>query len=397
MRPRNRHSPDYVLIGTILFVVAFGLLMVFSSSIVSSYEAAGSNTYFFWRQVMAAGVGLVGFFVAQKIDYHFWKKLARIAWWISLVLLVLVLIPGIGTTAGSAANRWIDLGFITIQPSQVLLFSAIVFFAAWFDERSRDVSNFAKTVLPFLGYLAIIGTLLMLEPDLGTLVVVAAVLLTQYLVAGANFSHFVGLGLLGSSAFALLSYFEPYRLQRLMVFLNPSQDALGAGYQINQALLALGSGGILGLGYGHSRQKYNYLPEASSDSIFAIIGEELGLIGAIGVLFLYWVIVSRGINIARSAPDNFGRILAAGIIAWIGIQAIVNIGAMLGMLPLTGITLPLISQGGTSLAAMLTALGILVNISKQTTDEYKSFSLSRWWNSWSRYTNIGRSLRGKGD
>jgi cell division protein FtsW len=389
---KRYHRPDFVLLLSIFSLLAIGLVMVFSASIVESQSAAGTNTYFFWRQLAAAVVGLVGFIITQKLDYHLWKHYAKWMFWGSVALLLVVLIPGV-TPAGASAHRWIDVGIGTIQPTDIVKLTGLIYFATWLDDAMRDIGNFMKFVLPFFAYVGVLALLVMLEPDLGTLIVMTIIFVGQFWVAGGSFRHMAFFGAIAALGLLILIKFEPYRFNRVLVFLNPNADPLGIGYQINQALLAVGSGGFLGLGWGHSRQKHNYLPEASSDSIFAIVAEEMGFVRSVLLIGLYYLIMNRAMGVAKSAPDNYGRLLATGITLWFAFQTLINIGAIIAILPLTGVTLPLVSQGGTSMVMMLAALGILLNISKQTIDEAKALNVSGWWDSWTRYAYIGRELR----
>jgi len=380
---RNYHSPDFTLTIFTLLLLLFGLWVLSSASVVESFTATGHNYYYLGRQFIFALVGVILWFIAQRIPYHRWRKWANILLYIALGVMVLVLIPGIGYQIGGA-RRWFALGPVTIQISEIVKLAIVVYLAYWFSKESRYIRNFSKIVLPFIALIALVGLLMMLEPDLGTLGIIVLVMLSVYWVAGAAFRHIALIGGIGLAGFWFLIQIAPYRLARLLAFLDPSRDPLGISYHINQALLALGSGGLFGLGYGYSRQKYNYLPAASSDSIFAIIGEELGFIRTALLVLLYGVVIARGIRIAQKAPDTFSRLLACGITAWIGFQAIINMGAITGLFPLTGIPLPLISLGGSSLVITLVALGILLNISKHTTYEGKEDSFSRWWNRWAR-------------
>jgi cell division protein FtsW len=301
----------------------------------------------------------------QKIDYHHWRKLAVPFFLVSLVFLVLVFVPGIGTKI-YGANRWIQLGPISFQPSEMAKLSIILYLAAWLERRGgRRIKDFFEGFLPFLGIIGIAGFLIIKQPDTGTLMVLILTAIAIYFFSGAKISHLMGTFLAGLFGLAVLIKMEPYRLSRFLVFLNPEIDPRGIGYQINQALLAIGSGGIFGLGLGHSRQKFNYLPEPIGDSIFAILGEELGMIGALALVLLFVILAVRGFKIARNAPDDFGKLLAVGITSWIIFQAFINISAITAIIPLTGITLPFISYGGTSLIFLMAGVGILLNISKQ--------------------------------
>ncbi len=318
------HRQDYLLAVTTFILVVFGLIMMASASVVESYHVTGHTNFYFLRQLGYAVAGLFGWWLASKIDYHFWKKYATILMGIGVLLLLVVLIPGISLEAGGA-KRWIHLGFITFQPSELMKLTATVYLSYWFDRRHNRMNEFYVTFLPFTVMLGVISLLIMQQPDLGTSLVVASIAATMYVVAGASWSQIGILTGLGVGGVVLMIKAAPYRLGRLLTFLNPGADPLGAGYHVNQALLAIGSGGIFGLGYGHSRQKHNFLPEASSDSIFAIIGEELGLLGSVSLVIIpFAIIVWRGLIIAKRAPDMFGRMLAIGITTWIGIQALLN-------------------------------------------------------------------------
>lgn len=391
---RSYHRQDYYLAVTTFLLVVFGLIMVASASVVQSFEATGSNNYYLFRQGGFAIAGLVVWWILQKIDYHMWKRVATILLGIGILLLLAVLIPGIGVEAGGA-RRWIGMGEFTLQASEVMKFALIVYLAYWFEKKGKKITDFYTTFLPLILLFGFIFLLVIQEPDMGTAVLLALIAGTMYLAAGATWGQISTLVVAGFGVVLLLIQKADYRLKRLLTFLNPGADPLGAGYHVNQALLALGSGGLFGLGYGHSRQKYNFLPEAASDSIFAIIGEELGLIGVVFLVVLpFAIIVWRGLTIARRAPDMFGRMLALGITVWVGMQVLLNIGAIVGLMPLTGLPLPFISLGGSSLVIMLAAAGVLLNISKQTTlgadDENP---LGGWWNWWTRTPYAGRRPR----
>ena len=383
---RRFHSPDPYLILATLMLVIFGLVMVSSASVVESYQVTGSNTYYFWRQAIIAGVGLGFWYFLQKIDYHQYRLIATSLLLLSIILLVLVFVPGLGIEAGGS-HRWIGVGDLTLQVTEVMKLGLIVYLAYWFERKGPKITNFYYTFLPFI--------LIMAEPDMGTTMVVASIGMTMYFSAGGSWQHITSIIVVGSLLVWAMILAAPYRLARLLTFLNPGNDPLGAGYHINQALIALGSGGLFGFGFGKSRQKFNFLPEASSDSIFAIIGEELGFIGVVLLVLLpFTIFIWRGLQIAKRAPDTFGRLLAVGITAWIGFQTIINIGSIIGLIPLTGVPLPFISHGGTSLVFILIASGILLNISRQTIytkDDEDSFG---WWGHvWARFTGIVRRSR----
>jgi len=393
---RQYHRQDYYLAITTIILVVFGLIMVSSASVVQSAEATGSSTFYFFRQSGYALIGLFLWWFFSKLDYHFWRRWATTLLVIAGILLMAVLIPGLGVESGGA-RRWIGIGDFTLQASEFLKFAMVVYLAYWFENKGNRITDFYNTFLPFVLLLGLTFLLVMQEPDLGTAVSVALTAGTMYLVAGASWGQLMGLVGAGIAAVFLVIKAEPYRLSRFLTFLNPGADPLGSGYHINQALLAIGSGGLFGLGYGRSRQKFNFLPAASSDSIFAVIGEELGLIGCLALIVGFAIVVWRGLLIARRAPDMFGRMLALGITCWIGFQAVLNMGALVGLFPLTGIPLPFVSLGGTSLVMVLAATGVLLNISKQTIITHKDENLIGGWGDWwSHFANPGgrRSLKG---
>lgn len=385
---RGYHRQDYLLALTTFLLVIFGLLMVNSASGAQAIANDVPSYYYVLRQGGYAVGGLVLWWIFQHLDYHFWKRWASILFFSGIVFLILVLVPGIGFESGGA-KRWIHLGVITFQVSEYVKLAVAIYLAWWFEKKGAAVTDFYKTFLPFVGMFLVISLLIMQQPDLGTAMVVAAIAGSMYFVAGATMGQITSILLAGAGGIITLIYLAEYRLRRLLTFLNPGADPLGAGYHINQALLAIGSGGLFGLGYQHSRQKFAYLPEAASDSIFAVIGEELGLIGAFFLVIVPLVVVVwRGMIIARSAPDVFGRLLALGLTSWIGFQAALNMGAIVGVVPLTGVPLPFISLGGTSLVFMLMGCGILLNISKQTIISAKDENpLNGWWNWWSYLAN----------
>lgn len=361
------HQPDYTLVTIIFVLVVFGLIMLWSASVVSGYQNFGDSYYYLKHQFFYGFVlGLAAFLVATKLHFSFWKKYALPLVAITVLFLILVLIPGIGSEL-LGAKRWIVLGGLFFQPSELAKLTFLIYLSAWLEKKAdKGLKDIYYGLLPFLFLLGVIGVLILAQPDLGTLTVIAVVAVAVYFVAGAPWSHLGLIGVGGAGLFALLVKIAPYRAARLTTFLNPELDPQGIGYHINQALLALGSGGIFGLGLGHSRQKFNFLPEPYGDSIFAVIGEELGFILALGLIVLFIIVMWRGIKIAKGAPDTFSRLLATGIIVWISFQAFVNIGSMLSLMPMTGIPLPLISYGSTSLIVTLFSLGVLVNISKHT-------------------------------
>lgn len=360
------HKPDYILIITILSLVVFGLIMLSSASAVLSYEKFGHNYYYFSHQLLFGVVfGLIGFIIASKIDYHYWRKLASFLLLITLVLLILVFIPGFSYEYGGA-RRWINIGPLTFQPTEVAKLTFLLYLATWLEKRRKGIHDFQSGFLPFITILGIVGLLIVLQPDIGTLSIIILSAIIVYFVAGAKLPHLALLGAGGTALFFILIKMAPYRMARLTVFLNPEIDPHGIGYQINQALLAIGSGGLFGRGLGKSVQKYNYLPEVAGDSIFAVIAEELGFIRVLILITLFLILAIRGFAIAKRAPDLYGRLVASGIVSWVSFQAFINISAIVGLIPLTGLPLPFISYGGSALLFTLIAMGVLINVSKQT-------------------------------
>ncbi len=365
------HQPDYILMFVTFALVIYGLLMLASAGIVMSQDNFGESYYYFRHQLFyGVLVGLFFWIIFQRIDYHLLKKLALPGFILTIILLILIFIPGLGYGYGGA-DRWIKFGSLSLQPSEVCKLTFILYLALWLEKRGRTLTNFQTGFLPFIFLVGLVGFLLVIQPDVSTLGIICLTALAIYFLAGAKLYHIAFLILSGVGILAVLIKTAPYRMQRLTVFLHPEVDPQGIGYQINQALLAIGSGGILGLGLGHSRQKYNYLPESISDSIFAIISEELGLIGALILISLFIILALRGFRIAKNAPDAFGKLVAGGITFWIISQAFMNIMAISGLIPLTGIPLPFISYGGSALVISLIAMGIVLNISKHT--EQSSF------------------------
>lgn len=350
------NKPDYWLIGTIVPLSIFGLLMVYNSSVAMAIRDFGNQYYYLQEQAKWLGIGLIIFFIFSLIDYRLWKRIAFPVMIVTIILLCIVLIPGIGIQA-LGAKRWINLGFFVLQPAEFAKLSLIIYLSAWFSGKGQRLLSFLMLIGVFVG-------LIMLEPDLGTAMIIILTSIAMFFYSGAALRQFLFiLPIIGIGATSL-ALFSPYRFKRLLTFFNPQHDPLGASYHIRQAIIAIGSGGLFGLGLGQSRQKYEYLPEANTDSIFAIIGEELGFIGSVALILVYLYILWRGFRIARRIEDPFGRNLALGITTWIGIQMFINISAMVALIPLTGVPLPFISYGGSSLIIMFAACGILVNISR---------------------------------
>jgi len=357
-------SIDGVLLLSVVALALFGFMMVASASSVIADRFHDDALFFFKHQFIFGGIGgLIAFLVGIFVPYRAWRVLALPGLITSVVLLVMVFIPGLSVASGGA-SRWIGIGPITIQPSEITKLAFILYLAALLEAKGDNIRNLRQSVLPFVAIMVLIGTLIILQPDLGTLLSIVLIAAAMAFAAGFRLRHLAGLALSGLALFAVLINVASYRLNRIIVYLHPELDPEGLGYQINQALLAVGTGGLWGLGFGRSRQKYQFLPEPAGDSVFAIIAEELGLVRTSIVLAIFAIIAWRGYQIALRAPDTLGRLLAVGITSWIVSQAFINIGSILGVTPLTGIPLPFISYGGSALVTMLFATGILLNISQ---------------------------------
>ncbi|NLJ61395.1 MAG: stage V sporulation protein E [Firmicutes bacterium] len=365
-KPRADYSPDIVIFLITLALLSIGVVMVFSASSVSARSIFNDTYYFLKRQLAWAGLGILAMTITMQIDYTVWKKLAWPALIITILLLVAVLVPGLGV-AIRGSRRWIDIGPIPFQPSEIAKISIVLFMASFLSDRIGRMHQFSRGLLAPLIILAIVFGLIVLEPDFGTAGTIVAVSLIMLFAAGASIIHLLSLAALGIPGLCAMAIAAPYRARRFLAFLDPWEDPLGSGFHIIQSLLALGSGGLFGVGLGRSRQKFLYLPMQHTDFIFAIIGEELGFVGAALVLILYFLFAWRGLRISIATPDAFGKLLAVGITTMIVFQAVVNIGVVSGALPITGITLPLISSGGSSLVTTLAAIGVLLNISKHST------------------------------
>jgi len=358
------HHPDYLLSIAVFALVVFGLIMVSSASVVQSFENTG-DTYFYFKRQLLWGVtfGLIAMFVFSRISYEKYKKLGLPMLIVTFVLLVAVLI--FGRQLGGSKS-WIFIGNMSFQPTEIVKLLFVIYLAVWLEKRQAKLQSFREGFWPFLILLGAVAILVMLQPDIGTLAVIMITAIVVYFVAGGAWKHI--LALLGITAAGLLAAVKifPHAASRFTAFLHPELDPQGIGYQINQALLAIGSGGIIGLGLGNSRQKFNYLPEASGDAIFAIVGEELGFIWGVLLIFLFIFVAYRGYQIARRTDNTFGKLVAVGITTWIIFQAFINLAGVLNLIPFTGLPLPFISYGGSAMISTLIAVGILLNISCYT-------------------------------
>lgn len=360
---KARSAPDVYLLIATLALLAIGVVMVYSASAVMAFREYGDSLFYLKRQLVFAGLGLVAMYFAMNVDYWVWKKYAKIGLIVCFALLVIVLVPGVGVVRGGARS-WLGIGSFGIQPSEFMKLAMIVFMAKLLSDAPERLSSFARGLLPPLAVVGLAFGLIMLQPDLGSGAVLVGASLIVIYSAGARISHLAGLAAVGLAGFVGLIAAAPYRMDRITGYLNPWSDPLGTGYQIIQSLFAIGPGGLVGLGLGASRQKHSYLPEPQTDFIFSIVAEELGFLGGALLLALFLLLIWRGMRAAITAPDAFGSLLAVGIVGIIGVQVFINIGVVIGLLPVTGITLPFISAGGSSLTLLLTAIGVLLNVTR---------------------------------
>jgi cell division protein FtsW len=350
-----------VLLGTLCVI---GLVMVGSASPIISMSLYGSSWGILIRQVMWMGLGVVAFYVLSRVDYRKWRKVRVPLLVGTLVLLVVVLVPGIGVTAGGS-SRWVGFGQFRIQPSELMKLALVVFAADLLTRRVTHLREAKRVVVPILGVLGLSSVLILKQPDMGTALVLACIAFGVMFMGGVPMKPIVKvLGVFAVLA-TIVGLADPYRRDRILSFINPGAHQSGSGYQVWQSLIGLGSGHLTGLGLGGGRQKWGLLPNAHTDFIFSVLGEELGLVGAVVVLGLFFALAWYGLRVAALAPDRFGSLMAVGITTWITSQAVINIGAVVGVLPVTGIPLPFISFGGSSLVINLAAAGILMNIALQ--------------------------------
>ena len=357
---------DYLLLGLFAVWLVFGLVMLTSASAPSGYNEFGDKYFFIKRQLLyGVAPGLLLYLITARLRFSLFRTLAVPAFIVSILLLIAVLIPGIGTTLNTGARSWLQIGGFTMQPAEFAKLGMVLFLAAYLASVGDDVRHITQGFGKVLLFGLVPVLLVVLQPDIGTASILFAILFGMLFVAEADIKHMGGLALLSVIALGVLIVIAPYRTARLTSFLNPDTDLEGAGYQVNQAELAVGSGGFLGLGYGHSRQKFEYLPEVHGDSIFAVVGEEMGFLFAGGLIVLLVVIALRSFRLAQSLKDPFASYVVAGVIIWFMVQSFLNIGGIIGVLPLTGVPLPFVSHGGTALMIAMTSVGIVLNASKQ--------------------------------
>ena len=349
---------------SVVALVLLGLVMALSATAAPSLSGTDSAWSLFKSQAMWLGVGVVALLVLLRVDYHLWKRLAPVGLVVSLVLLVLTAVPSVGLSA-NGARRWLGVGSIVFQPSELAKIAFVVFVADLLSRPDRHMEDTRSTLQPVLLLTGGTTALLMLQPHLGTTLVIAGVALTMLYFAGARLSHLMVAAVVGAATTAMMVAYSPWRRDRMLGFLDPWEDPFGSGYQTLKSLHAMASGGFGGLGLGAGRAKWGFLPYAHTDFIFAVIGEELGMMGSLFVVVLFVGIAAAGLGVALRAPDRFGMLLAVGITSWIILQAALNMGAVLAIFPVVGITLPLLSFGGTSLVATLAAMGVLLNVARQ--------------------------------
>ena len=385
LHPPARTSYDLMLVSVVLGLLAIGLAMVYSASGIKALDAVDDPRYYLIQQSAWVAIGLVAMLVVTRIDYHRYRALALPGLVVAILLLILVLVPGIGTRVGGA-SRWLRVSsFAGLQPAELAKLALVIYLASWLG-RTRQAGSTGSTrsarsataagsagaeigrwsvTLPFVLIVGLVAALVVAEPDLGTAIVLGAVALGMYFVAGARLVEFAGLGTLAAVLVAGVAVVQPYRLQRILTFLDPWSDPRGAGFQTIQSIYGLALGGPFGEGLGAGKEKFGFLPAPYTDSIFAVLGDELGLLGTLTVVVLFLVIAFKGIRIALSAPDAMGSLLATGITVWLVFQAWVNMAVVASLVPMTGITLPFISYGGSSICVGLVAVGILLNVGHQ--------------------------------
>jgi cell division protein FtsW len=346
-------------------LLVLGIIFLSFASTPAGY-AKYNDAYYLVKNQFIFGLlpGLALAVVISKMSYDFWRKLAWPLYLLALGLLMLVFIPGVGVMINNARS-WIMIFGHTFQPAELVKLAVIILLAALLADKRRDLSDWKNGLLPVLLVIAPAGILILLQPDVGTLSILTVIIFFMLYLAKVPKSYLVILALLGVVCLGGLILLKPYRLNRMTIFLHPELDPQGIGYHTNQAFLAIGSGGFWGRGLGQSRQKFQYLPEAWSDSVYAVIAEENGFLISAGLVILFLLLGWRGLRIARAASDDFGRLLAAGIMVWLLWQTFVNIGAMVGIMPLTGVPLPFVSHGGSALLVMLAAMGVVLSVSRQ--------------------------------
>lgn len=362
-RKKNKMGTiDYGLLYTVIILLAIGVVMVYSASSYYALHNNSSSTSFLVKQLIAAIIGFFAMFFFISVDYHVWRKFA---FWLLVITIPLMLVVKLFPPV-NGAQRWISAGPLSLQPSEIAKYAVVLFLAVGMSNKGEEIKNFWSGVVPFLAVGGLFAGLCLYQSNLSIATLIMMVTFIMLFCNGAKLKHlFLYIAPMLVAAVAAFAILEPYRLKRLMNFTNPWKDAAGAGYQLIQSFYALGAGGLTGLGLGQSRQKALYMPEPHNDFIFSIVGEELGYLGCMLIIALFVILVWRGIKIALGAKDMFGTLLAIGITSVIGVQAIINIAVVTGSMPVTGVPLPFISYGGTSITITMCAIGMLLNISRQ--------------------------------
>ena len=349
---------DSVLFFLVLILLIVGVLFVFDASVAEAFQQFNDKFYFARQQVVWAGVGLAVMLASSYVPMRWWKHTGWVVFYFAILSLLLVLIPGVGTKI-QGARRWIVLGPVRYQPAELMKMGMVLYFSAWLSKHQKPGT--------FLFFMAAIFGLVMLQPDLGTALVLGTIGFGMYIAAGGQWKYvfsIVGIGFVGVVGLIAIS---PYRMERLKTFFSTEADPLGSSYHIRQITIALGSGGWFGQGFGQSRQKYQYIPEASTDSIFSIAAEEVGFVGSGIILALYFFVLLVGLKIAEKPADKYVRLVAVGLVTWLGAQTVINLGSIVSLIPLTGVPLPFISYGGSALVSVLAGSGILMGVGRRTT------------------------------
>jgi cell division protein FtsW len=364
----TKRKPDYPLLTVIGILVPFGLVMVYSSSFVDAFTNHENQLYYTWRQLSGVIIGIAALLVTQRLDYRFWRTYSVHLVAATLLLLLIVLILPASITEVNGARQWIRLGPFSMQPSEIAKLAMVVYFADWLSRRGERLGNVSYGLVPFAVMLGVVCGLVMLEGDLGTTIVLVMIAGAVYFTAGANPLHIVGATVVAAGAFWAMVKIAPYRQSRIDAWLDPFKHYQDAGWQPAHGLYALGSGGLFGVGLGQGRQKFLWLSQAHTDAIFAVIGEEFGLLGTLFIVVCFLVIAYRGMRIAARAPEPFAALLATGLTVWLVFQALINMAVVTTLLPFTGLTLPFLSYGSSSLVMCMVAAGVLLNISRHTSN-----------------------------
>jgi len=368
-RKKSNLEPIHVIAIVVFALSIAGLVILSSASAIIAHKNFGSNDFYFWKQFRHLFVGIIAWIIFYNIPYRIYKKMAPMLYGASLFLLLLVFIPGIGAEYGTA-HSWIDLPFLpSLQPAEYIKVSIIIYLAFMCDRKRQKIADFKEGLLPIILVMGMILGLIVLQPDYGTSLIITFIAFSIVFVAGADRWHIIGGFILGSCMAIIVASNKVYIYNRFTAFLDPFKDNLGTGYHIIQNLIAVGSGGFWGKGFGNSRQKFEYVPEAQGDSIFAIASEELGLVRMLPLVILFLVFAWNGYKIAEDSKDLFGKYIAVGITSWITFQALINIMVVLALFPTTGVPLPFISYGGSSLLSSFIAIGILMNIARKDSRE----------------------------